>query len=385
MKPLGLYIHIPFCLKKCFYCDFLSFENTEVEAHRSYVEALKKEIEYYGQVYSNLYSVDTIFIGGGTPSLIDGIFIKELMETIYKQFTVLSSAEITIESNPKTLTRENLEIYRTAGINRLSIGVQSLYDMELKRLGRVHKADDFIENYQTAREVGFENINMDLMFAIPEHTEEVWENTLLKAIQLNPEHISFYSLQLEEGTPYFELFEKGEIDQIPDEIDRRMYHHAVELLTQAGYEHYEISNCAKKGFACKHNLKYWNMADYLGLGLGSHSFVEETRFCNTRDMKGYIQSLKSGVDATAWIMEKQKNTLKDSQSEYIFTGLRKLNGIQLADFRNRFGQELFEAYPEQRELIEKYVKQGYMMLDQEVLKFTLKGIDISNHILAEFV
>lgn len=385
MKPLGLYIHIPFCLKKCLYCDFLSFENTEVEAHRSYIEALKKEIGYYGGVYGNAYSVDTIFIGGGTPSLLDGLFIKELMKSIYKHFTVLNSAEITMESNPKTLTREKLEVYRSAGINRLSIGVQSLYDMELKRLGRAHKAEDFIENYQTAREVGFENINMDLMFAIPEHTEEVWENTLQKAIQLNPEHISFYSLQLEEGTPYFELFERGEINQIPDEVDRNMYHHAVELLTDAGYEHYEISNCAKKGFECKHNLKYWNMEDYLGLGLGSHSFVEETRFCNTRDMQDYIQLLTSGFDTASWVIEKHKNTVKDTQSEYIFTGLRKLSGIQLAYFKKRFGQELFEAYPQQKELIEKYVEQGYMVLNNNVLRFTLKGIDISNHILAEFV
>ncbi|MBN7772254.1 radical SAM family heme chaperone HemW [Clostridium aminobutyricum] len=386
MKNLGLYIHIPFCIKKCFYCDFLSFENTGFEVHRRYIDAVKKEIEYYGGIYGNKYLVNSIFIGGGTPSLIDAHLIEELMESLKKYFPIAESAEITIETNPKTLTRQKLEIYRRAGVNRLSIGVQSLYDMELKRLGRVHKAEDFIENYKTAREVGFQNINMDLMFAIPQHTQEVWEATLKQAIDLNPEHISFYSLQLEEGTPYFEQFERGEILQIPDEVDRRMYHRAVELLTKAGYEHYEISNCAKKGFECKHNLKYWNMEEYLGLGLGSHSFVEEIRFSNTKDLKLYNQALAAfHSDPAPWVTERYKNTPKDSQSEYVFTGMRKLRGIDLIDFKVRFGKEFFEAYPEQKEMVEKYMEQNYVRIENNHMSFTLKGIDISNRILAEFV
>jgi oxygen-independent coproporphyrinogen-3 oxidase len=223
------------------------------------------------------------------------------------------------------------------------------------------------------------------MFAIPDHKESVWADTLQKAVELNPEHISFYSLQLEEGTPYFEMFEKGEIKQITDDLDRKMYHKAIKFLNDAGYEHYEISNCAKSGFECKHNLKYWNMDNYLGLGLGSHSFVEGTRFSNTREITFYYEQFKEVEIDKVCVLDRHENTLEESVSEYIFTGMRRLNGIDLIDFEARFGKELFEFYPEKSSLVEKYMEQGYVIIENNRMRFTLKGIDISNTILSEFV
>ncbi|WP_312650696.1 radical SAM family heme chaperone HemW [Aminipila sp.] len=396
MKKLGVYIHIPFCIKKCLYCDFLSFENSGADLHRRYIDALKRELEYYFVVYGNDFTVDTIFFGGGTPSLIDANLLKEVLILIKDKYKVEKGAEITIECNPKTIDAEKLKIYKEAGINRISIGIQTFNDMALKRLGRVHQSEDAKETYALARQAGFGNINIDLMFAIPEHTKEVWQETLQEAIHLNPEHISFYSLQLEEGTRYFEMFEKGELNMVSDIIDRDMYHGASKFLKESGYNHYEISNCAKPGFECKHNLKYWDMGDYLGIGLGAHSYMNGERFSNTRDLGKYIQQLQPdnlGIGIIddhlkterKWVEWQHTNTEHDDMVEFIITGMRRAEGINLTEFENRFGKKLFEAYPDQEKLVKEYVENELMILENDRIRFTIKGVDVSNTVLSEFV
>lgn len=396
MKKLGMYIHIPFCIKKCLYCDFLSFENMGSDMHRQYIDAVNIELDFYSSVFGDNFIIDTIFFGGGTPSLLDANLIKEVLLQIRHKYNVQKDAEITIECNPKTMDTEKLQIYRKAGINRLSIGVQTLNDMALKRLGRVHQSKDAKETFALARQAGFENINIDLMFAIPEHTNEVWQETLQEAIRLNPEHISFYSLQLEEGTKYFEMFQKDELNMVSDKIDRDMYHGAAQFLKESGYNHYEISNCAKPGFECKHNLKYWSMEDYLGIGLGAHSYMNGERFSNTRDLGKYIQELQAdnlGVGGNAdnleakrkWVEWQHTNTERDNMVEFIITGMRRVEGINLTEFEDRFGKKLFDVYPEQEKLVQDYMEKGLLILENNRMRFTIEGVDVSNTVLAEFV
>jgi len=382
LKKLGLYLHIPFCMKKCLYCDFLSFADTGTAVQNDYMKMLIQEVVLKGKIYGNKYDVDSIFIGGGTPSLINEALIAELLSAIKANFNVLEDAEISIESNPKTLTENKLKAYLEAGINRISIGAQSLDDQCLKLMGRIHNAEDFIDNFKLAREVGFKNINIDLMFAIPGQSKEIWRETLEKSIELNPEHISFYSLQIEEGTPYFEMFKTGKLDQTVDEVDRDMYHMGIEILKEAGYSHYEISNVAKPGYECRHNLKYWSFSDYLGLGLGAHSFIRDTRFSNTKNLENYMEKCRNGQRTEDW---RHTNTQKDSISEYIFTGLRKTKGINLREFEKTFGTSIEEYYKEQCLNINRFICDKYLFMDGDNLILTEKGIDISNKILAEFV
>lgn len=382
MKTLGLYLHIPFCMKKCLYCDFLSFENTSLAMQRDYVSGLIQEIQQKGNETATEYEVDSIFIGGGTPSLINEALIVDIMSAIKANFNVSASAEITIESNPKTLSISKLEAYLGAGINRLSMGVQSLDDRCLKLLGRIHSGEDFVENFQMARSAGFKNINMDLMFAIPGQNMEAWQETLDRAIDLAPEHISFYSLQIEEETPFFQLFKKGQLNQATDEVDRKMYHLAIKRLKAAGYSHYEISNMAKVGYECRHNLKYWSFEEYLGLGLGAHSFMKGSRFSNTKNLEIYIEKLNTGESPEEWT---HSNTQKDNVSEYIFTGLRKIKGLDLQEFNQIFGMTVQEVYREEWPNINQFICDKYLFMDENKLKLTENGIDISNTILAEFV
>lgn len=376
-NSLGLYIHIPFCVKKCSYCDFVSFEGCDDRLQRDYAAELVKEIRHWGYLYDKRFRIDTIFFGGGTPSLVDESLLCELIASIRGSFPVDSDAEITLEANPGTLTARKLEAYSAAGVNRLSIGVQSLDDEMLKNLGRIHSVDEFLKNYLLARKYGFNNINIDLMFAIPGHSLEIWADTIRKAVELAPEHISFYSLQIEENTRLYTMLKSGEIQQISDVLDREMYHMAIEALNAAGYSHYEISNASKQGYECRHNLKYWSMENYLGLGLGAHSYIDGLRFSMTEDLQGYLNGEK-----VKW---QHKNDLKDDVSEYIFTGMRKTRGISLEDFRKRFGKELFEFYPEQRGLIGQFEQNGFIEVRDGFMRFTVKGFDVSNRILSEFI
>ena len=399
-RALGLYLHIPFCIQKCNYCDFLSFGGTDKAQQTAYIKSLIHEINYYGQIYRNDYYVDTLFIGGGTPSLLEGRLISQLMAAVKECFDIDKNPEISIESNPKTLTEIKLNTYLDAGINRISIGAQSFDDKRLMDMGRAHSAKDFFDNYKLARNCGFQNINVDLMFSIPGQTKGIWQETLEKAIELAPEHISFYSLQIEEGTPFFKQYQEGSLKETEDELDREMYHYALELLKGSGYQHYEISNASKEGYQCRHNLKYWSMKDYLGLGLGSHSFIDGIRFSNVTDLNQYLQMDEeyNGIGKNNnGRMENQerynnpfvewhhKNSKEENISEYLFTGLRKIDGIDLKDFEKSFDRPIEDVFSKNWHILQTYIDEGYLTKSDENMRFTIKGIDISNTILTEFV
>ena len=321
------------------------------------------------------------------------------------QFYDLPDAEITIETNPGTLAVEKLNAYRDAGINRLSMGVQSLNDDLLEVLGRIHTKDVFLNNYQEARKAGFTNINLDFMFAIPGQTADDWADTLAHAVDLKPEHISFYGLQIEDDTPFYTLFAEGKLKPIDDETDRKMYREAVETLQANGYQRYEISNAARPGFACRHNLKYWALDEYLGLGLGAHSYLNGWRFSNGKDLTSYIingarlktdtceqatglnaESETSSFDPSLspFVGWKHQNTRKDDISEYIFTGLRRTEGISRKAFADRFSVSIDELFKEE---IKKHVSKGLLKTDEsgDRLLLTADGIDISNDVMADFV
>lgn len=367
MKSLGIYVHVPFCVKKCNYCDFQSVANEKDEDHKNYFQGLQSEILLWKELYGNQFYVDSIFIGGGTPSLVREGYILALMESLNENFRLDDDTEITIECNPNTLTTEKLIGYRQAGINRLSIGAQSLDDGILEFMGRPHSAEEFLETFRLARQSGFENINVDLMFGVPGMTAESWSDTLQRIMDMDPEHISFYSLQLEEGTPFFKSFEEGNFKEIPDDLDREMYWKAVEMLKKK-YVHYEISNAAKPGFFCRHNLKYWSMADYLGIGLGAHSFVNGWRFSNLA-------------------LQAHENTEEESMQEFVFTGMRKIEGIDIGKFKELFGISIFSVYEKE---ISALQRDGFIELHKEgsgggMMKFTSFGIDVSNKVLSMFV
>jgi oxygen-independent coproporphyrinogen-3 oxidase len=348
----------------------------EKEVQNAYFRALAEEIRQKAKIYNNRYYVDSIFIGGGTPSLVDEHLIVDMMETVKESFSIDEKAEISMESNPKTLTKNKLKAYLDAGVNRLSIGAQSFDDELLAYMGRVHTKEDFLKNYELARECGFRNINIDLMFAIPGQTLGIWTDTIESVLELRPEHISFYSLQLEEGTTFYAMFREGSLKQTEDELDREMYHCAVRMLKDRGYLHYEISNAAREGYQCRHNLKYWSMADYLGLGLGAHSYMRGMRSSNITDLQEYNRAEGSFA---VW---RHENTKEENISEYLFTGMRKIEGIELSDFRARFGVNLESIYGD---VLEKYQREGLIEIADGRLRFTETGIDISNRVLAEFV
>lgn len=382
VKPAGLYIHIPFCLKKCGYCDFLSFGGCSDSLQEQYVKALIKEIRMYT---GRKISLDTVFIGGGTPSLLHENHITGIMKAAEAAFCIRKDAEITIEANPKTLTPDKLMAYRKAGINRLSMGTQSMDDKMLEFMGRAHTGADFEDNFHAARQAGFDNINADLMFGIPGQTMAMWENSLKRVIELSPEHISFYSLQLEEGTEFARMYRGGEIDLPPLELDREMYHRGIQILKDAGYVHYEISNCAKPGYSCRHNLKYWEFDEYYSVGLGSHSFnYEDGRRCNVSDFDTYFKMIEAGVlpqDDEIY----EEETLRELMGEYVFTALRKLEGLSMDDFRETFGADFYNIYGEQKAVLDEYIKKGLAVVTDTHIALTAEGFDCSNEIMAEFV
>jgi len=376
-NSLGIYVHIPFCIKKCGYCDFISFDEKSPLEWHEYEKELIKEIKSYGDNIGGDYNVDTIFLGGGTPSILNPQIIQEILDQIKSSFKIDAGAEITIEANPGTLSEEKLRRYLAAGINRLSIGVQSFDDDLLRLLGRVHGQKEARQAYKIAREVGFDNINLDLMFAIPSQTMEKWESSLIELIELNPEHVSFYGLSYEEGTPFDQARKRREIVPIDDSLDRGMYKKGISLLINSGYEHYEISNMAKPGLQCKHNLKYWGMDDYLGLGIGAHSFIKGKRFSNTVSWDQYFSVNK--------IETEHINTEYDNMSEYIFTGMRKTTGISFRNFREKFERDYFDYIGQGKEQLWEYRDKGLLFFDTEGMHFTEEGIDFSNLILADLM
>lgn len=387
-NSLGLYIHIPFCISKCPYCDFLSFTAFDSEAHDLYVKELLKEITEKGKELGEDYLVDSIFFGGGTPSLLKATHINMILEGVFSAFKFSHRKnwpgkgggkipEISLEGNPGTLTKDNLRSYRDFGINRLSLGIQSLDDTLLKFLGRVHNRAGALESYNLARRIGFENINLDLIFGIPGQRIEVWSETLREIIRLGPEHISIYSLSIEEGTSFDKLFREGKLIPSTIEEDRKMYRKGLEELEAAAYEAYEISNMAKAGYWSVHNLKYWSFDDYLGLGLGSHSFIKGQRLVNTDSLNSYLRG--------HWLKESHFNSAEDNISEYIFTGLRKRQGILYGDFQERFSMTFREYLGERESILEGFLAENFLLEDDDGLRLTLDGIDRSNMIMAELM
>ena len=377
MKTLGVYIHVPFCVKKCAYCDFLSSPATR-QAQLEYLRALKREIESESVKYKE-FEVDTVFFGGGTPSILEAKDIIEVMQILRKFYNISENAEISMEVNPATANLEKMRGLRNAGVNRLSIGLQSTNNEELKLLGRVHSYEDFLETYSIARAVGFDNINIDLMSALPGQTLETWIGTLNRVLDLRPQHISAYSLIIEEGTRLYDELDK--FPPIPDEDeDRKMYQETKRILAQKGYERYEISNYAQKGYESRHNIRYWKRDNYVGFGLGSASMVENVRWNNTSDMEVY---LKEFLEKSGSVRDDiQKLTENECMEEFMFLGLRMIKGVSKADFHKAFGKSLDEVYVS---VISKWKKENILIENDDYIAFSDKGIDISNVVLSEFL
>lgn len=373
---MELYLHMPFCVRKCAYCDFLSFPSG-AETQRMYAKRLMEDIDVMGKRYGEI-PVETIFIGGGTPSVPDSGLIVEIMEHVRHAFHVADGVEISMEANPGTVTREKLTDYRKAGINRLSFGLQSANDRELKLLGRIHTWAEFLESFTLARECGFANLNIDLMSALPGQTCESWKETLSWVTDLDPEHISAYSLIIEEGTPFGERYGSEEGRKLlPDEdSEREMYHETKRFLKDCGYARYEISNYAKPGRECRHNIGYWTGVPYLGLGLGASSYLDGCRFTVNPDMKQYLEE-KPGMFADI-----EKLTKKDMEEEFFYVGLRMTAGVSLSEFERRFGISAKEVYPG---LMETFVKEKAARFEGDRFVLTDYGLDVSNYIMAQFL
>ena len=373
---MELYLHIPFCVKKCAYCDFLSFPAGQ-ELQRRYAKRLMEDIDCMGKKYGDI-PVDTIFIGGGTPSVPESRLIVDLMEHVNHAFQISDGAEISMEANPGIVTREKLKEYRRAGINRIRFGLQSANDRELKLLGRIHTWAEFLESFALARECGFTNLNIDLMSALPGQTCESWKDTLKRVTDLEPEHISAYSLIIEEGTPFGEKYGSEEGKKLlPDEdSEREMYHETKRFLRECGYERYEISNYAKPGRECRHNIGYWTGVPYLGLGLGASSYMNGSRFAVSSDMQQYLGE-KPGT-----FQNVEKLTRKDMEEEFFYVGLRMVSGVSLTEFKERFGVSAQEVYPG---LMETFVEEKAAEFRGDRFVLTDYGLDVSNYIMAQFL
>lgn len=373
---LELYIHIPFCIRKCNYCDFLSFPETESRIAQ-YCHALKEEIKRTGDQAEGI-GVRSVFIGGGTPSILEAEQITEIMTCIRNNFSIEKNAEITIESNPGTLNAEKLNCYHELGINRLSIGLQSTDDDCLRRMGRIHTFQEFEKNYEQARKSGFQNINIDLMSGLPGQSLRGYEDTLNRVTELKPEHISSYSLIIEEGTPFYKS--DSVLQQLPDEdTERKMYERTKEILAQQGYERYEISNYARQGRECIHNLGYWEQVPYLGMGLGASSFYNGARFSNERNFRKYLSTPYLPFEHREdYVQVSREEQMEDTM---IF-GLRKMKGISVSEFEREFGTPIWEMYGS---VIERYSNLGLLIQEGDVLRLTDAGIDVSNRIFEDFI
>ena len=376
-KDLGLYIHIPFCVKKCEYCDFLSW-NAGEEERQQYVAALLSEIESYRE-FAKGYRVSTIFIGGGTPSVLLPKQMEDILQKIYEIFELERRAEITIEVNPGTVDEEKLQCYKENGVNRLSMGLQSVKDEKLRLLGRIHTYQEFVESYELARKAGFDNISIDLISSVPGQTLQEWKEELETAAAQNPEHISVYQLIIEERTPFYEKYAEHP-ELLPDEeTSREIYLWTGKFLKEAGYEQYEISNYAKPGKESRHNLKYWERGDYLGLGLGAASMVRNIRMSNTKDMRTYLERC-----------DKPKTMREDVQfleeprqmEEFMFLGLRKTRGVSKKEFKRIFGREMDMVY---EKALHKCLENGMLLEHKDRIFLSEEGTLLSNMVLSEFL
>ena len=404
-KELELYIHIPFCMKKCNYCDFLSFTADE-DTQRRYIEALNREIAFYGK-HRKDYVLSTVYIGGGTPSWLGEEEIAAVMETVYAAFSVKEDAEVSLECNPGTVTARKLAVYRQSGINRLSIGLQSADNRELKLLGRVHTFEQFLKTYELAREAGFTNINVDLMNSLPGQTTDSFSVTLQKVCRLRPEHVSAYSLIIEKGTPFYDLYKFDAVkqaagmqtDALPTEEEVcAMTKMTERVLAEHGYVHYEVSNFALPGYACRHNIGYWKRAEYLGVGLGAASLLSNIRYTNTGELYAYLEGaacLRLGLwenpgedgqteelPAANLHVSVERIDRRGQMEEFMFLGLRMLDGISRQEFEECFGVPIEAVY---QESMARHQEEGPLIKRAGRIYLSERGQEVSNYALAQFL
>lgn len=376
MDKISLYIHIPFCAQKCLYCDFPSFARKD-HLRKTYIEALNKEIISLREKHNNL-EINTIFIGGGTPSVLEADELECLLKEVAK-LNMAKDIEYSMECNPGNLTEEKLEVMKKYGVNRISMGLQAKQDNLLKGLGRIHNYKTFKENFLLAKKVGFNNINVDLMFGLPNQRLNEWEETLREIISLEPAHISAYSLIIEEGTAFYNLYENDKLKLPTEEEERKMYHLAKKILEENGFNQYEISNYAKEGKECRHNLAYWNMDNWIGVGSAAASYINGKRIKNISSVEEYINSINEKGEAVEEIINNSKN---DNIEEFMFMGLRKINGIDENEFKKRFSMNINDVYGE---ILNKYIDEGLLIRESGRIFLSEKGIEISNVIMADFL
>lgn len=376
-EKLSLYIHIPFCAKKCLYCDFPSWQGCE-SYFEDYTESLLNEIKNGERIYSD-YDISTIFIGGGTPTVLSPKLLGKITDAVLERYNVESNAEITSEANPGTVDGYKLKEMKAMGINRLSFGVQAWQNNILKALGRIHDRETFLKNLDEAKNAGFENINCDLMFSLPNQTFKDWMETLENFSKLDIQHISAYSLIVEDGTPFKKMQEEGRLLLPDEETDRKMYSAANEMLAKNGFERYEISNFAKKGFESRHNITYWETRPYIGFGLGSHSYFQAERYNNTYDLKEYIAA---NGDAKKLRENKEILTDKEKEEEFMFMGLRMKKGISTDEFSRRFGRDIYSVYGEK---IEELLDEKLIEKKENRIMLTERGTDVSNIVFERFI
>lgn len=372
MKEIGIYIHIPFCKQKCIYCDFISYSNKN-NLIEEYIATLKQEIKEKSERLSE-YEITTIYIGGGTPSYIKSKHIVEILEIIKQNYNISKNAEITIEVNPGTATKEKLEAYINVGINRMSIGLQSCNDNILKTIGRIHSYEEFLNTYTMAQEVGFTNINVDLMIGLPNQTLKNVKESLENISKLNPNHISVYSLIVEEATLIERKIENGELELPSEELERKQYWQVKRTLEKLGYKHYEISNFSKPGYESKHNVNCWEQKEYLGFGVAAHSYINNKRVSNVETIEEYLQKNEPIIHET--------QNLENQKKEYMLLGIRKIEGIKISQFKNKFGSNPIMEFKDE---LNKLVQEKLIEIDLDKIRLTPKGIDLANIVWEKFV
>lgn len=390
-KELGIYIHIPYCKQKCYYCDFISYTNSSLV--EKYVKALIQELEKYDL---NTFNVTTIYIGGGTPSYIKSEYIVKILNFIKQKLlksnnqTKFEDIEITLEANPGTVDRKKLEDYRNCGINRLSIGLQTTNNVLLKKIGRIHTYEEFLETYKLATNIGFKNINVDLMLGLPNQTINDLKNSLNDIIKLNPNHISVYSLIIEEGTKINDMLTKGELELPNEEIERQMYWYVKNKLELNGYNHYEISNFAKKGQESRHNINCWKQKEYIGIGVAGHSYLDGIRYSNCLKVEDYIENMNNLKNPLIEIKNTESKiyeieeiqSLEDKKKEFMLLGLRVIDGVCISEFKEKYVDNPIFVY---RKELEKLVNQNLIVIDRNNIRLTNKGLDFANLVWEEFI
>lgn len=374
---IGLYIHIPFCTSKCFYCDFLSFPKEEMQ--EAYIEALVKEIENYGKMLDSAATIKSIFIGGGTPTVLPPFLLDKLAAAITANFKLSPHLEWTIEANPGTLTKEKVEVIAKYPINRMSMGLQTTHDHLLKKIGRKHTFKDWEESLHLIKKYTNCAVNADLMFALPGQTLEEFKQTLETVTKYDLDHISVYALIIEEGTCFGKYYEEGKLEEVPEELDRAMYHFAQSYLQEKGYHQYEISNWAKPNKECQHNIVYWHRVPYLGLGLGARSLWQNTRYANEENLKTYIEA---AGDIAKIRHEEEVLTKEMCMEEYMFLGLRLLEGISESEFEKQFGKSVWDVYEAE---LNKWIKYDVLVKEGDHIKLTPYGLDVCNEVFSSFL